>query len=125
VHAHKTTARTGRAAHAARLAGHRDPVARRAVQALWDRRDLDSGAITLVNVQAQRISCRKARTFAREFTRKAGPQTGFQCSEDFYCQWRGWSCRNDGRSGDVKHRCETVNSANKRLMVVKWVDQIN
>jgi hypothetical protein len=84
-----------------------------------------SGAVTLANVQAQRISCKKARSFAREFTRRSGAESGYTCSEDFYCQWRGWSCRNDGRSGDVKHRCETVNTANKRLMVVKWVDRVN
>jgi hypothetical protein len=84
-----------------------------------------SGALTLADVQARHISCKKARSFAREFTRKSGHESSFTCSEDFHCQWRGWSCRNDGRSGDVKHRCETVNTGNKRLMVVRWVDRIN
>ncbi len=66
----------------------------------------------------------KARRFTREFTRKSGEESGYTCSEDFYCSWRGWSCRNDGRSGDIKHRCETVNTDNQRVMVVKWGDRI-
>jgi hypothetical protein len=36
-----------------------------------------SGAVTLANVQAQRISCKKARSFAREFTRKSGAESGY------------------------------------------------
>ena len=83
-----------------------------------------SGAVTLANVQARNIACAKARRFTREFTRDSGEESGYTCSEDFYCSWRGWSCRNDGRSGDTKHRCETVNTGSKRVMVVKWVDRI-
>jgi hypothetical protein len=65
----------------------------------------------------------KARRFARSFTHNSGEESGFTCSEDFYCTWRGWSCRNDGRSGLVKHRCETVNTDTRKVMVVTWVDR--
>jgi hypothetical protein len=82
------------------------------------------GQLRLTNVQAKRTTCKKARRFARAFTRKSGGETGYRCSEDFYCTWRGWQCRNDGRDpGVLKHRCETINVTTHRVMVVKWVDR--
>lgn len=83
-----------------------------------------SGQLKLANVGALHITCRKARRFARRFERKAGEETGYRCAEDFYCTWRGWQCRNDGRSRTViNHRCETINTHTHKVMVVKWVDR--
>jgi hypothetical protein len=82
-----------------------------------------SGALALTRVKAKNTTCRKARRFARAFTLKSGDETGYRCAEDFYCTWRGWQCRNDGRSGTLKHRCETVNTTTRRVMVVKWIDE--
>jgi hypothetical protein len=82
------------------------------------------GEVKLTNVQAKQTTCKKAKRFVRTYTKKSGEETGFRCSEDFYCMWRGWSCRNDGRdSGRIKHRCETIDTQTHRLKVVKWVDR--
>jgi hypothetical protein len=81
------------------------------------------GQLRLTDVKAKRISCRKARRFARTFTAKSGEESDYTCSEDFYCTWRGWQCRNDGRGEHLKHRCETVNTKTHRIMIVKWVDR--
>jgi hypothetical protein len=82
-----------------------------------------NGELTLANVTARNTTCAKARQFARSFTRDSGEESGYTCSEDFYCTWRGWQCRNDGRSGPVKHRCETVNTKTHKVIVVTWVDR--
>jgi hypothetical protein len=79
-----------------------------------------SARVTLVNVRAKGISCRRGRQFARAFTRKSGPETSFACAESLHCIWRGWSCLNDARSGDLRHRCRKSTSSGQRIMVVKW-----
>lgn len=82
-----------------------------------------SGHMKLANVRAKGVSCRKARTFARGFTLKSGPETSFVCSESLHCIWRGWSCLNNARSSDLKHRCRKATSSGQRVMVVKWNDK--
>lgn len=79
-----------------------------------------AGQVKLASVRAKGISCREARRFARTFTHKSGPETGFVCSESLHCTWRGWSCLNDARSGDLKHRCRKATGSGQRVMVVKW-----
>lgn len=79
-----------------------------------------AGQVKLANVRAKSISCREARRFARRFTLKSGPETSFACAESLHCTWRGWSCLNDARSGDLKHRCRKANPSGQRVMVVKW-----
>lgn len=79
-----------------------------------------SARVKLAKVQARGISCRRARRFARVFTRKSGPETSFACSESLRCTWRGWSCLNDARSGDLRHRCRKAVPSGQRVMVVKW-----
>ena len=81
------------------------------------------GQLTLASVTASNTTCVKARQFARSFTRNSGAESDYTCSEDFYCQWRGWQCRNDGRSGPLKHRCENVNTNTHKVMVITWVDR--
>jgi len=79
-----------------------------------------AGQVELANVRAKGISCREARRFARRFTLKSGPETSFACAESLHCTWRGWSCLNDARSGDLKHRCRKATPSGQRVMVVKW-----
>ena len=40
------------------------------------------------------MACPKARHFARNFVYYGGQETDFTCSEDRYCTFRGWDCRN-------------------------------
>lgn len=78
-----------------------------------------SAAVRLVNVTTRSVDCYTARRFARAFTLRSGPESGFTCSEDFYCRWRGWYCRNDGRHRRyTDHRCEYVTPT--RTRVVRW-----
>ena len=81
------------------------------------------GALTLAHVTARNTTCSKAKHFARSFTLNSGEESGFTCSEDFNCTWRGWACRNDGRSGTLKHHCENVSTHTHKIMVITWSDQ--
>jgi hypothetical protein len=66
----------------------------------------------------------EAKRFARTFTAKSGEETDLAYSEDCYCMWRGWHCRNDSRDPDkLRHRCETIDTKMHRIKVVKWVDR--
>lgn len=80
---------------------------------------IPSARAELTKVRAKHISCPEARAFARRFTRKAGPETSFACSESLHCAWRGWTCLNDARSGHLYHRCRKPASS-RQTMVVKW-----
>jgi hypothetical protein len=78
------------------------------------------GSVKLTKVQAKHTTCRKAKGFVRTYTKHSGPA----CAEDFYCTWRGWHCRNDGRqAGQIKHRCEAIDTMSHRIKVVRWVDR--
>jgi hypothetical protein len=77
------------------------------------------GAVKLTNVTSRNVRCSRARRLFRQFELHSGEESGFTCSEDFYCEWRGWHCRNDGRSRRyVDHRCEKP--APDRTYVVRW-----
>ena len=75
---------------------------------------LYSGQVRLYNVTSRLMPCRTARRFARNFVFKSGPETDFTCSEDRYCRWRGWRCRNVAVPGEIDHRCTS------RGRVVRW-----
>jgi hypothetical protein len=77
------------------------------------------GEVRLTNVTSRNVVCSEARRFARSFHLKGGQESDYTCSEDFYCTFRGYQCRNDGRSAKyIDHRCEKPSPT--RTYVVRW-----
>lgn len=73
------------------------------------------GQVRITNITSRSVPCATARRFARAFETKSGSETGYSCSEDAHCTWRGWTCRNDARRRSANdHRCVTGNR------VVRW-----
>jgi len=65
------------------------------------------------------VVCSEARRFARSFHLKGGQESDYTYSEDFYCTFRGYQCRNDGRIRKyTDHRCKKPSPT--RTYVVCW-----
>ena len=73
------------------------------------------GQVRIGNVTSRNVACGSARSFARAFETKSGAQSGYSCSEDAVCTFRGWTCRNTVRNASsADHRCVNGNR------VVRW-----